>query len=113
MAAELDVQVHSLVCQIAEGAAFTLTSLNEKDGLGRWFVPAQNFHAISRRYDVLERGWKALLPFWYGGWHLVDELPDTDDLSGIPMSADTFTSRWQETPELVLKHLLKTRGGIG
>ena len=88
-AAELDMQVHRYACQMAEGAEFTLTSLSEKNDQGRWFVPAQNFDAITHRYDMLERQWEAIVPSWQGGWCLVDELPDTDELSGIPMS-DAF-----------------------
>ena len=98
---------------MAEGVEFTLTSSTEKNEDGRWFVPAQNFDAVTRRYDILERHWGATVPSWEGGWCLVDELPDTDELSGIPMSDYNFASRWQRDHELVLKHLLKTRGGVG
>ena len=44
-AAELDPQVHWNVCEMAKGVEFTLTSLSEKNGQGRWFVGAQNFVA--------------------------------------------------------------------
>ena len=42
---------------------------------------------------------------------MVDQLPDTDELSGIPMPDDTFASRWQRDREMVLKHLLATHEG--
>ena len=93
---------------------FTLTSLTEKNDQGRWFVPAQNYAAITHRHDMLEhQRAEALVPSCNGGWCLVDKLPDTDELSGIPMSGITFASRWQLDPSLVLEHLLNTRGGIG
>ena len=113
VAAELDTQVHWLVCRVAEGVEFTLTSLSEKDDLGRWLVPAQNYHTITRRHDVMKRQWKALVPSSWDGWRLVDKLPGTDDLSGIPMSDSIVASRWQRDHEMVLKHLLGHTRGIG
>ena len=107
----------------AKGVEFTLTSLSEKDDQGRSLVPAQNFHAITHRHDLLHEFAdmdelsgkpRSLVPSWDGGWCLVDELPDTDELSGIPMSATTFASRWQGDPSEVLKHLMnKHDGGVG
>ena len=41
-AAELDMQVHCVGWQIAGGVAVRLTSLNDKDGQGRWLEQAQN-----------------------------------------------------------------------
>ena len=66
--AELDMHVHMYACRMGEGVEFTLTSLSETDVQGRWFVPAQNFGAITRRYDVLERQREAIVPSWAGGW---------------------------------------------
>ena len=110
-AATLDMRVHKYALHMGEGVEFTLTSLSEKNDQGRWFVPAQNFDATTRRYDLLERQPEAIVPSWQGGWCLVDELPDTDELSGIPMSDNNFASRWQGDVSVVLKHLLKKHEG--
>ena len=115
-AAELDMQVHRYACRMAEGVEFTLTSLAEQNEDGRWFVPAQTFASITCRIDLLERLPKATVPSCKGGWRLVDELPDTDKLSGIPMTDYTLTSdpRWQGDHKNGLEALAqKTRGGIG
>ena len=42
---------------------------------------------------------------------MIDELPDTDQLSGAIMDSATFASRWQQNPSEVLKHLLKKHEG--
>ena len=78
------MQVHKYALQMGEGGQFTLTSLSEKDDQERWFVPAQNFYAITHSKDILERQREAIVPSWEGGWRLVDELPGTDELSGVP-----------------------------
>ena len=105
------MQVHRYACQMAAGVEFTLTSLSEKNGQGRWFVPAQNFDAITHKYDMMERQPEAIVPSWQGGWRLVDKLPDTDELSGIPMSEDTCARRWKRDRVMVLKHLLNNTAG--
>ena len=104
--------IHRHACNMAEGVEFTLTSLSEKNDEGCWFLPAQNYDALTRKHDLLERsGAGAIAPSYQGGWRLVDELPVTDELSGIPMSDDTVASRWKRSHELVLKHLMnKARG---
>ena len=79
-AVELNLDVHTYVRQHGEGVEFTLASLCEKNE-DRWFVPAQNHAAITRRYE-LELEPQAWIPFSEGGWHLVDKLPDTNELSG-------------------------------
>ena len=68
--------------------------MRSKDENGRWFVEP-----------------RALRHSWYGGWKLIDELPDTDQLSGAIMDSATFASRWQQKPSEVLKHLLKKHEG--
>ena len=74
---------------------------------GRRFVAAQNFDAQTHRHYILENVRAA-----EGGWHLADALPDTDQLSGMPMTEDTFaTSRWQQNASLVLKHVMKAHEG--
>ena len=105
------MQVHKYALRMGEGVRFTLTSLSEPNHKGKSFVAAQNFDAVTRRYDILERHPEAKVPSRDGGWCLVDELPDTDVLSGIPMSDAIFASRWQQDPSLVLKHLLKKHEG--
>ena len=107
-AATLDMQVHQHALWMGEGVKFTLTSLTEKNEQGKWFVPAQTFDAITHSHRLK----KDDVPSCQGGWCLVCELPDTDELSGIHMSDSTFASRrWQGDPSLILKHLLKnTRG---
>ena len=101
-AAELDPQVHWNVCEMAKGVEFTLTTLSERNGKGRWFVAAQNYDAVTRMHDVLPLGKdaarepRALVPSSKGGWCLVDKLPDTDELSGNPMDDFTCDSRWQQ-----------------
>ena len=42
---------------------------------------------------------------------MVDELPDTDELSGIPMTEEVFGSRWHRDHKLVVTHLLKKHEG--
>ena len=45
-----------------------------------------------------------------GRWRLLDDLPDTDG-TGISMSEEIFTKRWDSDHWMVVKHLLKnTRG---
>ena len=90
------MQVHSYALRMGEGVEFTLTSLTEQNGQGRWFVPAQNYDAITRRYDIIDREPEATIPSSQGGWRLVDELPDTVQPSGIPIMTDFISaSRWQ------------------
>ena len=99
---------------------FTLTSLSEKEMIEDkglcWFVPAQTFHAITRRHEILEKEKNATIPSSQGGWRLVDELPDIVQPSGIPIMPDFISaSRWQpdgqRDPSLVLKRLLKLHEG--
>ena len=83
------------------------------DESGHRFVAVQNNLAQGSKFELLEREQEAFRDSSQGGWCLFDELPDTDFLSGTPMSEDIFTSRWQRDYKDVFKHLLKTRGGIG
>ena len=112
----VDMHVHQSAKERGRGVVFTLTSLSEQevgfDGKSRWFVSAQNFNAVTHRYDIMKQieGATNIPP---NGWCLIDELPDTDELSGIPMAEETFGSRWHRNHSLVVKHLLKTRGGLG
>ena len=107
------MEVHHLFAlREAEGVEFSLKELSATDDNGRWFVPAQNRQAITRKYGILQR--KPVVPSWKQGWPLVGQLPGTDTLSGIPLSDSDFASRWQEDPFKVLTHLMKkARGGIG
>ena len=77
----------------AHGVEFTLTSLCEqveRDGEQKSFAAAQTFDGITRRFDILKRITEALVPSSEVGWKLVDELPDTDQFSGVQMSKEVF-----------------------
>ena len=106
----IDINLHMHALRLGEGVRFTLESLRNKDENGRWFVAAMAFAAVTRRYEIVEEP-RALCHSWHGGWKLIDELPDTDQLSGAIMDSATFASRWQQSPALVLKHLLKKHEG--
>ena len=105
------IKLHREVRDQKHGQRFNLELLRNKDEYGRWFVPAMSFAAVTHRYDILERKPRALRHSWQGGWKLIDELPDTDQLSGAIMDSETFVSRWQQNPSEVLKHLLKKHEG--
>ena len=70
-----------------------------------------NLLAVTRKFDFLERQPRALCHSSDGGWKLIDELPDTDQLSGAIVDSASFASRWQRNPSEVLKHLLKKHEG--
>ena len=109
-AALLDM-VHNYALQVGAGIEFTLDSVCAIDESGRRFVAVQNNLAQGSKFELLEREQEAFRDSSQGGWCLFDELPDTDFLSGTPMSEDIFTSRWQRDYKDVFKHLLKnTRG---
>ena len=77
-AAELDPQVHWIVCEMAQGVEFTLNtliSLREACGQERWFVAAQNFDAVTCLHGVLTREPKAIVPSWKGGMVLGRQTP--------------------------------------
>ena len=91
--------------------SFLLGALVEKDNEGRWFAPRRNNEAITRKHDILEREPLALKGSKVGGWFLVDELPDTDQLTGELMDPTVFAGRWQNDLGSVIKHLLKKHEG--
>ena len=99
-AEQLGSEVHNCAIQFGEGVEFTLASLRE----GCSFVAIQNYNAITRRHEVMKHNCQ--------DWPLLNDLPDTDG-TGTSMSDETFTSRWQCNRLWALKHLMKTRGGIG
>ena len=101
----MDVQLHMYAVGHGAGVPFTFNSLRAVDENGRWFVPRTQHAAITRRLDITDREPRAPLHSWQGGWRLIDELPDTDQLSGVVMDSATFASRWRQDPKEVLKHL--------
>ena len=94
--------VHNYALQVGAGVEFTLDSLCGIDESGHRFVAVQNNLALVSKFDLLERKQEAFRASSQGGWRLFDELPDTDFLSGTPMSEDIFTSRWQRDYKDVL-----------
>jgi hypothetical protein len=107
----IDMHLHTRVLRSGAGVAFGLAELTSVDAHGAWFVQAQNFQAITRRFDLLERSPGALFHSMQGGWRLTDELPDTDVETGAVMDPMTFASRWQRDPAKVLLHMMKKHEG--
>ena len=106
------MQLHSAALRHSGGIGFGLNELTSLCADGRRFVAAQNFTAITRRFDLLKRTPGVLSPAWRPAWRLCDELPDTDVETGAAMHVVVVASRWQSGHAKVLFHLIKTRGRI-
>ena len=69
------------------------------------------FSAIASKYYMLEKEPNALQHSQGDGWCLIDELPDTDQLSGVVMGPATFAGRWQQHPAEVMTHVINNHTG--
>ena len=109
-------QVHDHALKMCEAAELTLESLCASvflENRNRNFVDANNWRALSFKFDLLHREPQSMKPSSEGsGWRLVDILPDMGQLCGVAMSKEIFAKTWNGNYEEVTKHLLKTRRGI-
>ena len=114
----MDMDLHAWVVPL--GIPFDLERLSAKyappshavNEAGKFFVGMAASMSITSR-KRLEEHPLALqgTAVGVGGWKLGDELPDTDELTGEPVSDWEFHQRWNKSAGLLMHHLIKKHEG--
>ena len=112
----MDMDLHAWVVPL--GKPFDLEALSAKyappdhavNVAEKFFVGMATSFSISSRKRLEEQP-LALRGTAAGGWKLGDELPDTDKLTGEPISDWAFHQRWNQDARNLMHHLIKKHEG--